>query len=149
MKNKLWQVRFILPKTVDTTYSEDMGYLIKRSFDADYNMREHLPKVRGIEVKTNFAPMQRLVWTQNFGVVTKGLTEYEVYKNTLSVTLLRSVGVISNPKNPSRSTPAGPPIEVHEAQQLGENVAEFSVGFFAKTNWKKAINEVYPKYIYG
>ena len=97
-------------------------------------MRKHLPKVRGIEVKTNFAPMQRYVGTQDFGVITKGLTEYEVKEKSLLVTLLRSTGVISNPKNPSRSTPAGPPIEVLEAQQLGHNTAEFSVGFFEPEN---------------
>ena len=143
-KNKLWQVRFILPKPVSQTYSEDMNMLIERKFDPDYNIRKHLPKTRGIEVKTNFAPMQRLVWAQGFGVVTKGLTEYEVSKNALCVTLLRSTGVISNPKNPSRSTPAGPPIEVPDAQQLGYNIAEFSIGKLNKNSWKAAVEEVFP-----
>ena len=105
-------------------------------------MREFLPKTRGIEVKTNIAPMQRYVGVGNFGVVTKGLNEYEIYKNTLSVTLLRSIGIISNPLNPSRSTPAGPPIETPEAQQLGENVAEFAVGFFDCQDYKKYMNEL-------
>ena len=105
---------------------------------------QHLPKKRGIEVKTNFAPMQRFVWAQGFGVVTQGLTEYEVYKNTLSVTILRSVGIISNPQNPSRSTPAGPPLLTPEAQQLGKNTAEFSIGLFKKEKWSKIIKEVFP-----
>ena len=144
LKNKLWQVNFILPQTISQTYSEDMNSLIKREFNPDYDMREHLPKKRGIEVKTNFAPMQRFVWAQSFGVVTKGLTEYEVYKNTLSVTLLRSVGIISNPQNPSRSTPAGPPLLTPEAQQLGRNTAEFSIGLFKKEKWNKIIKEVFP-----
>jgi len=144
LKNKLWQVNFILPQPISQTYSEDMNSLIKREFNPDYDMREHLPKKRGIEVKTNFAPMQRFVWAQGFGVVTKGLTEYEVYKNTLSVTLLRSVGIISNPQNPSRSTPAGPPLLTPEAQQLGKNTAEFSIGLFKKEKWNKIIKEVFP-----
>lgn len=143
-KNKLWQVRFILPKPVTQTYSEDMNMLIERNFDPSYDMRKHLPKTRGIEVKTNFAPMQRFVWSQGFGVVTQGLTEYEVSKNALCITLLRSIGVISNPKNPSRSTPAGPPIEVPDAQQLGYNIAEFSVGKLNKNSWKTAVEEVFP-----
>ena len=147
MKNKLWQVNFILPQKISQTHSEDMNSLIKREFDPDYNMREHLPKKRGIEVKTNFAPMQRLVWAQGFGVVTKGLTEYEVFQNRLSVTLLRSVGIISNPQNPSRSTPAGPPLLTPEAQQLGQNVAEFSVGLFKKEKYSKVIEEVFPSYL--
>ena len=146
-KNKLWQAKFIMPDKVTTTFSEDMNSIIERTFDPDYDMLEHLPKTRGIEVKTNFAPMQRLVWAQGFGIITKGLTEYEVFQNGLSITLLRSTGVISNPKNPSRSTPAGPPIEVPEAQQLGINTAEFSVGFFDVNDYKKYIDEVFPPFI--
>ncbi len=145
IKNKLWQAKFNLKSPVTETYSEDLNSIIKREFDPDYDMREHLPKVRGIEVKTNFAPMQRYVGTQGFGVITKGLTEYEVKEKSLLITLLRSTGVISNPKNPSRSTPAGPPIEVPEAQQLGINFAEFSVGFFEPENYQKYINIVFPQ----
>lgn len=145
LKNKLWQVKFNLKSPVTKTYSEDLNSIIKREFDPDYDMREHLPKVRGIEVKTNFAPIQRYVGTQGFGVITKGLTEYEVKGKSLLITLLRSTGVISNPKNPSRSTPAGPPIEVPEAQQLGTNSAEFSVGFFEPENYQKYIDIVFPQ----
>ena len=145
LKNKLWQVKFNLKKPVAETYSEDMNSIINRKFDPEYDMRKHLPKVRGIEVKTNFAPMQRYVGAQGFGIITQGLTEYEVKDKSLLVTLLRSTGVISNPKNPSRSTPAGPPIEVLEAQQLGHNTAEFSVGFFEPENYKKYIDIIYPQ----
>ena len=146
-QNKLWQVKFIFPNPVNKTFSEDMNTLIERNFDPEYDMLLHLPKKRGIEVKTNFAPMQRLVWAQGFGIITKGLTEYEVFKNSLSITILRSIGIISNPQNPSRSTPAGPPIEVPDAQQLGYNKAEFSVGFFDLSDWQKYIDEVYPPFI--
>ena len=121
-----------------------MNTIIRREFDPDYDMRKYLPKTRGIEVKTNFAPMQRFVGTQGLGIITKGLTEYEAIKNSIRITLLRSTGVISNPKNPSRSTPAGPPLEVPEAQQLGENTAEFSVGFFTSEDYQKYIDEVFP-----
>ena len=102
---------------------------------------------KGIEAKTNTAPMQRFAWTNKFGVITKGLTEYEVYKNSLSVTLLRSTGMISNPKNSSRSTPAGPPLDVPGLQQLGENTAEFSIGFFDIKDWATYVEEVYPQTI--
>ncbi len=146
-KNKLWQVKFNLKSPVTETFSEDLNTIISREFDPEYDMRKHLPKTRGIEVKTNFAPMQRYVGTQGFGVITKGLTEYEVKEKSLLVTLLRSTGIISNPKNPSRSTPAGPPIEVPDAQQLGYNCAEFSVGFFEPENYQKYIDMVYPPII--
>lgn len=145
LKNRLWQVRFTLKNPITETYSEDMNTIIKRKFDPSYNIRENLPKTKGIEVATNFAPMQRYVGAQGFGIITQGLTEYEVYNKSLLVTLLRSTGIISNPQNPSRSTPAGPPIEVVEAQQLGENIAEFSVGFFDADNYKEFLEDVFPK----
>lgn len=146
LKNKIWQVKFNLKQPVTETYSEDMNSIIKREFDPSYDMRKHLPKERGIEVKTNFAPMQRYVGTQGFGIITQGLTEYEIKEKSILITLLRSTGVISNPKNPSRSTPAGPPIEVPDAQQPGYNCAEFSAGFFEPENYQKYIDIVFPIY---
>jgi len=145
LTNKLWQVRFNLDKPIKETWSEDLNEIIKRKFDPNYNMRENLPTEKGHEVKTNTAPMQRFVWANGFGVITKGLCEYEVYKNTLSVTLLRSTGIISNPQNPARTTPAGPPIKVPEAQQIGENHAEFSIGFFEIDDWALQVEEIYPQ----
>lgn len=145
LSNHLWQVRFNLNNPVKETKSEDMNLLITRKFDPNYNIRENLPQSKGYEAKTNTAPMQRFVWTNGFGVITKGLTEYEVYKNTLNITLLRSVGIISNPKNPARTTPAGPPLEVPEAQQLGENIAEFAIGFFPVKDWAEYVEEIYPQ----
>ena len=144
LKDKLWQVRFNLKNPVCETFSEDLNSLLHRTFDPDYDMRQHLPKTRGIETKSNFAPMQRYVGSQGLGIITKGLTEYEVYKNQLSITILRSTGIISNPKNPARSTPAGPPLAVPEAQQTGENTAEFSIGFFNENDYQKYIDEVFP-----
>ena len=138
---------FHLDKKISETQSEDMNLLVKRKFNSDYDIRKNLPTERGHEVPTNTAPMQRFVWANGFGVITHGLTEYEVYKNSLSVTLLRSTGVISNPKNPARTTPAGPPIEVPGAQQLGENTAEFSIGFFDIKDWATYVEEVYPQTI--
>ena len=146
-KNRLLQVRLHFGNLITETYSEDMNTLIKREFNPNYNIREHLPKTKGLEAKTNTAPMQRFVWAQGVGIITKGLTEYEVYKNTLSVTLLRSIGVISNPKNSSRSTPAGPPLEVPQAQQTGNNWAEFAIGNFEQDVFEKYINEFYADLI--
>ena len=147
LKNKLWQVKFNFKSPVTETFSEDLNTIIKREFDSNYDMRKHLPKVRGIEVKTNFAPMQRYVGAHGFGIITKGLTEYEVKEKSLLITLLRSTGIISNPKNPARSTPAGPPIEVPDAQQLGYNCAEFSVGFFAPEDYQKYIDAIFPQFV--
>ena len=53
--------------------------------------------------------------------------------------------MISNPKNPARTTPAGPPIEVPGLQQHGENSVEFSVGFFHVKDWADYVEEIYPQ----
>ena len=147
LPDRLWQVRFNLGKNISETKSEDMNLLIKRKFDPEYNIRENLPKTKGLEAKTNTAPMQRFVWAEGLGVITKGLHEYEIFKNTLSVTLLRSTGLISKPENTSRTTPAGPPINVIGAQMLGYNCAEFSIGFIKLKNWEEHLEEVYPQTI--
>ncbi|MCM1339888.1 MAG: hypothetical protein NC191_09480 [Muribaculaceae bacterium] len=147
LTNRLWQVRFNFPKKVTEVQSEDMNLLIKRKFNPDYDIRENLPTESGYEVWTNTAPMQRFAWTQGCGFITSGLTEYEVNKNSLLITLLRSTGVISNPKNPSRTTPAGPPIETPGLQMIGENQAEISFGFFPVKDWANYVEEIYPQTI--
>ena len=147
LSNKLWQVRFRLYNDINTVYSEDMNSLISREFDPEYNIRENLPSEKGKEAMTNTAPMQRFAWANGFGVITKGLNEYEVYKNNFSITILRSIGIISNPDNPARTTPAGPPIKVKGAQQFGENTAEFAIGFFDVEDWANYVEEIYPQTI--
>lgn len=152
-KNHLLQAQFNLKKPVTTTLSEDFGTLVERKFDPEYDIRKNLPKEKGIEAKTNTAPMGRYLFTQNFEIVTKGLREYEIKQNSIIITLLRAIGIISNPKNPARSTPAGPPIEVEEAQQLGENSAEFAIGFGnfenLPENWQKSVEEIFPLVIFS
>jgi len=145
LSNRIWQVRFNFPKEVYEVHSEDMNMLIKRTFNPNYEIRSNLPYEPGKEVMTNTAPMQRFAWTNGMGIITHGLQEYEVFQKSFLVTLLRSTGIISNPKNPARTTPAGPPIEVPGAQQIGENTAEFSIGFFDIKDWASYVEEVYPQ----
>jgi alpha-mannosidase len=146
-KNHLLELRFELPTEISTVYSEDMNSIIKREFDPSYNIRENLPKTKGIEVKTNTAPIQRGLLIDeaknNIGVVTKGLTQYEVFENNLYLPLLRSTGVISNPANPARTTPAGPPIETPDLQMLTENRAELNLFFGNKNDFENVLEQVY------
>lgn len=146
-KNHLLCVRFELEKNIREVFSEDMNVLIKRKFDSEYDIRKHLPDKRGVEAKTNTAPMQRGLLideeSNNLGVVTKGLTQYEVYKNFLLIPILRSTGVISNPQNTARTTPAGPPIEVETLQQIGNNKAEMYVFFGNQNAFDDVIHQVY------
>ncbi len=146
-KNHLLQAQFNLKEHVTKTLSQDLGIFVEREFEPDYDMRKNLPTAKGIEAKTNTAPMTNYVWAQGVGIVTKGLSEYEVKKNSLLVTLLRSIGIISNPKNPARTTPAGPPIPVDGAQQLGVNDAEFIVCFTDNSDWEPKMNEIFSQII--
>lgn len=145
--NHLVQAKFILNDKITKTYSEDFNELIERAFDPDYDIRQNLPKTRGIEAKSNTAPMQRFVWANDLGIFTKGITQYEVFKDMLSIPLLRATGVISNPKNSSRSTPAGPPLETPALQQLGKNKAEFAVYCGDVNGYEKNLEQVYPQVV--
>ena len=146
-KNHLLQAVFKLTQPINEVFSEDMNCLIKRTFNPDYDIRKNLPKENGMEVSTNTAPMQRGLLidakNNNLGVITKGLTQYEVYKNKLFIPILRATGVISNPHNPARTTPAGPPIEVENLQQIGRCVAEFYVFFGNQNAFNDVLNSIY------
>lgn len=130
-------------KPITTTLSEDFDNIIERRFEPNYDVRKNLPKEKGKEVKPNTAPMRRGVKTNGVSVVTKGLNQYEIYKTELHIPILRSVGVISNPENPSRTTPAGPPIEVHDLKMLNLNRAEFYM--FLDSELRSDINTIYNK----
>lgn len=146
-KNHMLGVNFEMPECIETVFSEDMNTLIKRRFDPAYNIRNNLPKEKGIEAKNNTAPMQRGLLVDeeinNIGVITKGLTQYEVYKNNLYIPILRAAGQISNPNNPARTTPAGPPIEVGGLQMIGKNTAEMYVFFGNENAFYNTLNQVY------
>ncbi len=147
-KNHLIQAKFVLGSPVETTYSEDFNELIERQFDYEYDIRENLPKEPGIEAKSNTAPMQRFVWANDLGIFTKGITQYEVFKDMLSIPLLRATGVISNPHNSSRSTPAGPPLETPALQMLGRNIAEFAVYCGDVNGYERNLDKMFNSVIY-
>ncbi len=146
-KNHLLTAEFKLTNPIYEVFSEDLNQLIKRNFDPNYDIRKYLPTQKGIEVKNNTAPMQRgfLIDEEgnNLGVITKGITQYEVFQNKIYIPLLRSTGVISTPQNPARTTPAGPPIEVNELQKIGKNIAEFYVFFGNHNAFLEVMNQVY------
>ncbi len=146
-KNHLLCAVFCLNNPIHEVFSEDMNKLIKRKFAPEYNIRKYLPKTRGLEAKNNTAPMQRGLLIDeegnNIGIVTKGLTQYEVSDNRICVPLLRATGQISNPYNPARTTPAGPPLEVIDLQMLKRCKAEFYVFFGNENAFEDVLNKVY------
>ena len=128
-KNHILQVKFNLPEKITETYSDDLAGYTKREFETDYDIYKYIPAPRGIELKLNTAPIQKFLLVQNIGLVTEGLQEYEVFKNELRLTLLRATGTISNPHNPTRGTPAGPPLPTPDLQMIGKNHARFALCF--------------------
>ncbi len=146
-KNHILYANYELKAPINTVYSEDMNVLVKRTFDSNYDIRKNLPKTKGLEAKTNTAPMQRGLLIDekenNIGIITKGLTQYEVYSNNLMIPILRATGIISEPNNPARTTPAGPPIPVTSLQMIGRNIAEMYVFFGNENAFKETLSKVY------
>lgn len=146
-RNHILYSNFELPEKITEVYSEDMNTLIKRTFDSDYDIRKNLPQDKGIEVKNNTAPMQRGLLIDengnNIGIITKGLTQYEVFQNNIMIPILRATGQISNPKNPARTTPAGPPLEVNDLQMIGKNIAEMYVFFGNENAFYETLAQIY------
>jgi len=146
-KNHKLCVGFKLNYPITEVFSEDMNTIIKRNFEPNYDIRKNLPTEKGIETKNNTAPMQRGLLIDeegnNIGVITKGLTQYEVFENNLYIPILRATGQISNPDNPARTTPAGPPLSVESLQMLGKNKAEMYVFFGNENDFDYVLNQVY------
>lgn len=128
-KNHKLQVAFCHKTPVYEAFAQDSLGIIKRDYDPNYSLFENEPAKRPFELKTNSSPMQNFVWAQGAGVLTEGSYEYEIYKNELRIAILRATGIISNPKCPSRAVPAGPPLEIPDAQCLGETKIRFGLAF--------------------
>ena len=146
-KNHKLQIQFNLKENIIETIADDLYKPIKRCHNPEYKLSENQPAPPKNELQTNSYPMQKWVMAQNLGIFTIGLNEYEIYKNTISISLLRSTGIISNPKNPARYVPAGPPIEIPEAQEIGEINEKFLISFCTKEECEKISDELYGTYL--
>ena len=142
-KDHILKVTFNLKEPVTKTISDDLLGTVERKFDPEYDMSRLMPAKKGVEVKTNTAPLQTFVESQGVAVITKGLNEYEVRKNAIEITLLRSTGIISNPKNPARGTPAGPPISTLDSLLMTENCHEFALIFNNNEDKIKAAQQAF------
>lgn len=147
-KNHILQIGFNLKNKITKTINEDLFGTVERNFNADYDIYKYIPAPKGKELKYNTSPMQRFMSTQNFALITKGNCEYEINKQTINLTLLRATGIISNPINPTRGTPAGPPLKTPKLQCIGQNKANFAIAF---TNEEKDLfrltEEFYSAYV--
>ena len=147
-KNHILQIGFNLKNKITKTINEDLFGTVERNFNADYDIYKYIPAPKGKELKYNTSPMQRFMSAQNFALITKGNCEYEINKQTINLTLLRATGIISNPINPTRGTPAGPPLKTPKLQCIGQNKANFAIAF---TNEEKDLfrltEEFYSAYV--
>ncbi len=143
-QNHKLQVVFNTEEAVTKTISEDLYKTVTREFDPNYELNDKIPAPRGKELKQNTMPINRFAWANGVGIITDGLKEVELYKTNLAVTLLSAIGIISNPTNPTRGTPAGPPIETPEMQMLGKQKATIAFTFTQKvTNLYKICDEIF------
>lgn len=128
-KNHKLQICIISKNNFEKTIAQDAIGVVERKHDYKYNMQDYMPAKRPVELKTNIYPMQNFVCSNNISVITKGLHEYEIYKNELRICLIRCTGTISNPNNPARAIPAGPDLKTPEAQMQGKLSTEFALLF--------------------
>lgn len=136
-RNHKLQLNVFLKDNISSNIAQDTLGVVERICDYNYDMQQNMPAERPVELKTNSFPMQNFVNAQNLILLTKGLHEYEIYKNELRICLLRCIGTISNPKNPARSIPAGPNLLTPDAQCIGKIKLNFAISF---GNHKKAFN---------
>ncbi len=136
-KNHKIQAVFKLQENITSTIAQDAYGIIEREIDFDYKMQDFMPAQRPVEIKTNSYPMQNFVNFKNNSILTKGLSEYEVYKNELRICLLRAFLTISNPKNKARFIPAGPDLKTVDSQCLFKTKQEFA---FLFGNYKDCFN---------
>jgi len=146
-KNHKLQLVILTNKNISKTTSDDAYGKIERKIDYSYKMSDNMPAIRPYELKTNSYPMQSFVEANNIIALTKGLNEYEIYKNELRICLLRSFGTISNPKNPARAIPAGPDLKTEDSQLLGENKVYFGLLFGNHKRAYKYIDEFMENYV--
>ena len=146
-KNHKLQAILILNDNITKTISDDAYGTITRKIDFNYDIQKLMPAKRPFELKTNIYPMQNFTCANGAIFLTKGLNEYEIYKNELRICLLRAIGTISNPKNKTRAIPAGPDLKCPEAQCLREINAEFVILFGNYKTAYKTLDEFYQNYV--
>lgn len=112
------QVVFNTGQPVKEVIAETHLGVVSREYDPTYREVDLVPVERMKELKTNTGPVQRFFSANNQGWITEGLCEYEVYQETIGITLLRAFGALSSADTGVRGAQAGPPYETPEGQCL-------------------------------
>lgn len=112
------QAVFYTGEPVQSVMAETHLGLIERHYDPGYRERDFVPVEKMKELKTNTGPIQRFFATNGQAWITEGLCEYEVYQDTVAITLMRAFGALSSADTGVRGAQAGPPFETPEGQCL-------------------------------
>ncbi|MCE3235448.1 MAG: mngB [Vampirovibrio sp.] len=108
------QVTFQTSQPVASVLAESHLGTVTRQYDPAYRIQDHMPVEKMKELKTNTGPIQRFISANGQSWITEGLTEYEVFKNTVAITLMRSFQAISKADTGVRGAQAGPPFATPE-----------------------------------
>lgn len=126
-KNHLLQAVFPVEEDIYSTMVENHFGTLERRFDPHYDIYEHIPARKATELKVNFAPAQRFVQAKDIALFNEGLPEYEVFKNELRLTILRSTGYLSIENTQTRAAYAGPELATPGNQCLRVNRARYAI----------------------
>jgi len=118
VSNYKLQVSFPTGQPINTVVAENHLGLVERHYDPNYRPLDHMPVAKMKELKTNTGPIQRFFSANGQSWLTQGLAEYEVYQDTLSLTLMRGFSHLSKADTGVRGAQAGPPFETPEGQCL-------------------------------
>lgn len=113
------QAVFNTGQPVHRVLAESHLGLVERTYNPEYREVDLIPVARMQELATNTGPIQRFLSANGQGFITEGLCEYEVYQDTLAITLVRAFGALSSADTGVRGAQAGPPFETPEGQCLG------------------------------
>ncbi len=127
-KDHRLEILFNTGNAIKTTYSENHFSLVKRIHGPSHGKaaQEQLPVARGYEALPDKFPNQRFVLANGQIFLNQGLPEYGVEGQELSLTLLRSVGILSRGPLRTRGGGAGPHVVTPGAQCLGLNRASYA-----------------------
>lgn len=147
-KNHKVQISFLSSEKIQETLAQDAFGVVKRKHDPNYNMKDFMPAPKPKELETNSYPMQNFVLVNGISLLTKGLHEYEIFKNEIRICLLRAFGTISNPKNKARFVPAGPNLETISSQALKKTSQEFALLFGSEKESFETLDEFFQNSVF-
>jgi mannosylglycerate hydrolase len=113
------QAVFHTPEAIREVTAEGHFSPLKRQYNPNFKLEQYHFAPGEIEKKVQCDPIQRFVGFSDQTLATEGLTEYEVEKNKLKLTLMRTFGLISHPHTGVREGIAGPVFSTPDAHCIG------------------------------